>query len=233
MKDYGKFEPVHERLARRSARTSDGRAGPRCGCKDPENGRQLGERCPDLRKRHRGTWAIEVRIDTSKGRRKLHRAGYAKGRRSRGPARSDPRSRAPGRPRCDPGEDRRPDLDGDPPQRRTARRRGCCCRLALGTGPARSGETFGQAWTGWLAAKKRLRRSSRRRLEQIGRHWLLPVLDDVATEDREAGTVGWDVEGEPVHHRCRYRGSLLVCRTRNSSVYTCLLTGWLAPTLAR
>jgi hypothetical protein len=150
MKDYGKFEPVHEHLARRSARASDGRAGPRCGCKDPETGRQLGERCPDLRKRHRGTWAIEVRIDTSKGRRELHRAGYAKGRRSRGRARSDPRSRAPGRPRCDPGEDRRPDLDGDPPQRRTARRRGCCRRLALGTGrPGAARRSARRGPAGW------------------------------------------------------------------------------------
>src|SRR5690349_15309738 len=55
-----------------------GRAYKRCGCKDPDTGRQLGERCPDLRKRHHGTWAIEVRLDTSHGRRKLHRSGYAK-----------------------------------------------------------------------------------------------------------------------------------------------------------
>lgn len=34
----------------------------------------------------------------------------------------------------------------------------------------------------WLAGKKRLRHSSRRRLEQIGRHWLLPVLDGVLLE---------------------------------------------------
>src|SRR5262249_10382033 len=55
-------------------------------------------------------------------------------------------------------------------------------RLALGAGPAGSGETFGQAWAAWLAGKKRLRPSSRRRLEQIGRHWLMPVLADVPLE---------------------------------------------------
>jgi hypothetical protein len=42
--------------------------------------------------------------------------------------------------------------------------------------PASSGETFGPAW---LAGKKRLRPSSSRRLDQIGAHWLLPVLADV------------------------------------------------------
>ena len=47
-------------------------------------------------------------------------------------------------------------------------------RLSLGADPAGSGETFGQAWAAWLAGKKRLRPSSRRRLEQIGAHWLLP-----------------------------------------------------------
>jgi integrase len=55
-------------------------------------------------------------------------------------------------------------------------------RLALGAGPAGSGETFGQAWAGWLAGKRKLRPSSRRRLGQIGEHWLLLVLDGVLLE---------------------------------------------------
>jgi integrase len=55
-------------------------------------------------------------------------------------------------------------------------------RLALGVAPEGTGETFGQAWPAWLAGKKKLRLSSRRRLEQIGAHWLLPVLADVLVE---------------------------------------------------
>jgi hypothetical protein len=55
-------------------------------------------------------------------------------------------------------------------------------RLALRADPASSGETFGQAWPAGLPGKKRLRPSSRRRLEQIGEHWLLPVLADVQLE---------------------------------------------------
>jgi integrase len=159
-----------------------GRAYKRCGCKDPETGRQLGERCPDLRKRHHGTWAIEVRIGTSTGRRKLHRAGYAT------------------REEAEAALDHIRDLvrlaDDDVTRAKigdliwTATRRGGDLpavgvvrhRLALGAGPAGSGETFGHAWAAWLAGKKRLRPSSKRRLEQIGRHWLLPVLDGVLLE---------------------------------------------------
>lgn len=55
-------------------------------------------------------------------------------------------------------------------------------RLALGQDPGSSGVTFGEAWAAWLAGKKRLRRSSRERLEQIGGHWLLPVLTGVPLE---------------------------------------------------
>jgi len=55
-------------------------------------------------------------------------------------------------------------------------------RLALGVAPEGTGETFGQAWPAWLAGKKKLRLSTRRRYEQIGEHWLLPVLADVLVE---------------------------------------------------
>lgn len=34
----------------------------------------------------------------------------------------------------------------------------------------------GKAWDAWLAGKERLRPSSRRRLQQIGKQWILPVL---------------------------------------------------------
>ena len=55
-------------------------------------------------------------------------------------------------------------------------------RLGLGLDPASAGVTFGEAWTAWLAGKKRLRRSAHERLAQIGGHWLLPVLADVPLE---------------------------------------------------
>jgi integrase len=55
-------------------------------------------------------------------------------------------------------------------------------RLGAGLDPAADGITFAEAWKSWLAGKRRLRRSSRERLEQIGEHWLLPVLADVAVE---------------------------------------------------
>jgi integrase len=52
----------------------------------------------------------------------------------------------------------------------------------FGTSPGSPGVTTGEAWTAWLAGKQALRRSSRERLEQIGEHWLLPVLADVPLE---------------------------------------------------
>ena len=55
-------------------------------------------------------------------------------------------------------------------------------RLGLGQDPASAGVTFGEAWTAWLAGKKRLRRSAHERLAQIGAHWLTPVLADVPLE---------------------------------------------------
>jgi integrase len=55
-------------------------------------------------------------------------------------------------------------------------------RLGLGLDPASTGVTFGEAWAAWLAGKRRLRRSSRERIGQIGDHWLLPVLADVPLE---------------------------------------------------
>jgi integrase len=162
--------------------TSRGRVYKRCGCKDPVTGKQVGKNCPGLRRRHHGEWAIEVRITTSPGVRKLHRSGYA----TRDAALAalsqigellhlagDPQMAA-----------RIGDLiwsasryGGDLPQAGDVRR-----RLALGTDPAGDGETFGQAWDMWLAGKRRLRPSSRRRLGQIGDHWLRPVLADVLVE---------------------------------------------------
>ncbi|HEX9515281.1 MAG TPA: tyrosine-type recombinase/integrase [Streptosporangiaceae bacterium] len=52
----------------------------------------------------------------------------------------------------------------------------------LGQDPGSSGVTFGEAWTAWLAGKRKLRQSARARLEQIGAHWLIPAIGDVPLE---------------------------------------------------
>lgn len=166
-----------------------GSTGKRCGCRDPETGKQLGAQCPDLRKRHHGDYYFEVRIDTTAGRRKLKRSGFA---------RADDADDALDRIRDlvrlaqDPGDAARiGDLiwsarvrDGQLqlPSADVVRR-----RLSLGADPGSSGETFGQAWDAWLAGKKRLRPSSRRRLEQIGEHWLRPAIADVPLERLNGG----------------------------------------------
>jgi integrase len=155
--------------------------GKRCGCRD-ESGRQLGAACPKLRQRHHGSYEAALRIDTSTGRRKLHRSGFeSAGARDE----FEDQVRELVRLADDDGTRARiGDLifeltrrGGQLPDAEVVRR-----RLALGVAPGGSGETFGQAWSTWLAGKKRLRASSRRRLEQIGAHWLLPVLDGVLIE---------------------------------------------------
>jgi integrase len=55
-------------------------------------------------------------------------------------------------------------------------------RIGLGLDPASTGVTVSEAWAAWLAGKRKLRQSARARLEQIGEHWLLPVLADVPLE---------------------------------------------------
>ena len=55
-------------------------------------------------------------------------------------------------------------------------------RIGLGLDPGSTGVTVGEAWRAWLSGKKRLRQSSRARLEVAGRHWILPVLADVPLE---------------------------------------------------
>jgi integrase len=157
--------------------------GKRCGCRD-EQGKLLGSRCPDLGKRHHGSYEAAVRIDTSaKRNRKLHRSGFAKAddrdefvRQVRELVRlagDDDGTRA----RIGDLIFERTRYSGPLPSAEDVRR-----RLALGGDPAGTGETFGRAWESWLAGKRKLRPSSRRRLEQIGVHWLLPVLADVRLE---------------------------------------------------
>ena len=145
-------------------------------------GKQLGSACPKLRQRHHGSYEAAPRVETSDGRKKLHRSGFeTAGKRDafEGQVRDLTRLADDKVTRAKIGgliwqASRR---GGQLPAVEDVRH-----RLALGAGPAGSGETFGQAWNDWLAGKRRLRPSSRRRLVQIGEHWLRPVLGDVLLE---------------------------------------------------
>jgi integrase len=163
-----------------------------CHCRG-EDGRRLGAKCPKLRrgdgspnyKHGSGGWAM--RIPTTSGTKLVKRFGYRSGpaidagaRQAKGLlalAGADTITRAKigdlivaarrGRPL---------------PSLEDVRR-----RLLIGADPGTTGVTFGQAWAAWLAGKRRLRRSSRERLAQIGEHWLLPVLADVPLEKMNGG----------------------------------------------
>ncbi len=154
----------------------------RCGCTDPTTRKQLGASCPDLAKRRHGTWCYEVRIDTTQGRRKLKRSGFAR--------ESD--ARAVLEQIADlvklAGEDTRTRRKiGDMVAEKTARggqlptvediRRRLGLRRELD-----ASETFGEAWAAWLASRRKARPSYANTLAQHGRNWLLPVLADVALD---------------------------------------------------
>ena len=152
----------------------------RCGCTGPD-GRQLGAGCPELSRRRHGTWCYEIRLDTTAGRRKLKRSGFA--RQSDATAALD----TIGDLVKLAGDDERArrkigDMvfeksarGGELPAVDDVRRRLGLRRETLG-----STETFGDSWRAWLAGKKKLRPSSAKRLGEIGDHWLLPVLGNIA-----------------------------------------------------
>ena len=49
----------------------------RCGCKHPDTGKPLNQRCPRLQTQRHGAWMLDARIDTTdKPRRRLKRGGY-------------------------------------------------------------------------------------------------------------------------------------------------------------
>ena len=142
-----------------------------------------GADCPDLARRRHGSWFYAIWLDTATGRKPLRRGGF--------PLQGDAEA-ALGKVRelvtlaGDDDSTRRQVGDmitgktrrgGPLPDATTVKR-----RLGLGQDPGTSGATFGEAWGAWLAGKRQLRASARRRLEQIGEHWLLPALADVPLE---------------------------------------------------
>ena len=159
----------------------------RCGCRGPD-GKQFGQACPKLWRKD-GTWnpkhgsaGFATRVPVTGGVQQVKRFGSA----SKADAKDA--AEAVGKLLDLAGTDstiraRIGDMiaeakHGAPlPALEDVRR-----RLGLGLDLASTGVTFGEAWTAWLTGKKRLRQSARERLEQIGEHWLLPVLQDVPLE---------------------------------------------------
>jgi integrase len=160
--------------------SANGSTSKRCGCTDPDTGKQLGAKCPDLQKRRHGTWCCEIRIDTTTGRRKLSRSGFAREADASAMlenvrdliklAGDDERSRR----KIGDMVFEKSARGGELPAVDDVRR-----RLGLRRDDLGSTDTFGTSWRAWLAGKKKLRPSSAKRLGEVGDHWLLPVLEDI------------------------------------------------------
>ena len=147
----------------------------RCTC--PE-----GRKCPRLRERRHGIWGYDRRVLTSTGTRTLRRNGFDTQKAAEAAlervndliklAKGDKRVEAKiGDMVFD-----RSKRGGELPAVEDVSR-----RLGLQRDLATS-ETFGVAWQTWLRGNREARPSYARSLEQIGRNWLLPVLEDVEVD---------------------------------------------------
>jgi integrase len=154
----------------------------RCGCTDPVTGKQLGAKCPDLDKRHHGTWCYRVRLDTTSGRRQLFRSGFARESDARavlGQITDLVKLAGDDAKACRKIGDMIADKTtrgGQLPSVEDVRR-----RLGLHR-ELDASETFGEAWEAWLAGRRKARLSYANTLAQHGRNWLLPVLADIALD---------------------------------------------------
>lgn len=156
----------------------------RCGCKDPGTRKPLNQHCPLLAKRRHGTWMFDTRIDTTAVKaRRLKRGGYATEK-----AAADALDQVRDLVKLAQDDEKARGRIGDMIFEKSARggelpavedvRR----RLGLRRENLSADETFGVAWPAWLKGKKKLRDSSDKRLREIGDHWLIPVLEDIAVE---------------------------------------------------
>lgn len=160
----------------------------RCACTGPD-GRPRGQGCPELWRKDGKTWNSRhgsagwaARIPTGTGTRLVKRFGYSSKTEAESAAQAAGKlldlAGADDATRAAIGDLIAAAKRGAPlPAAEDVRR-----RLGLGLDPASPGVTFGQAWASWLDGNKRLRKSARRRLDGIGRHWLLPVLAGVPLE---------------------------------------------------
>ena len=163
--------------------SANGSTYKRCGCTNLATGKQLGAQCPELEKRRHGAWCCEIRLDTTAGRRKLKRSGFAREADASAMldkvrdlvklAGDDERARRKIGDMIFEKSARRGELPAVDDVRR---------RLGLRRDDLGSSDTFGIAWPAWLAGKKKLRPSSAKLLRDYGNHWLLPVLADVPVD---------------------------------------------------
>jgi integrase len=145
----------------------------RCTCSE-------GRKCPRLKDRHHGSWGFDLRVQTPAGIRTLRRTGFktqtdAKTRLNQVNdliklAKDDDKARQKIGEMIFERSLRR----GELPDAEDVRR-----RLGLRRDNLGSSDTFGVSWRAWLAGKKKLRASARKRLTEVGDHWLLPVLEDI------------------------------------------------------
>jgi integrase len=155
----------------------------RCYCKDPVTGREMGAACPKLDNRRHGTWCLKIRLETTTGTRQLKRSGFDREADASGAldiirdlvklAGDDERA-----------EQKIGDLifeksarGGELPALEDVRR-----RLGLRAENLGASGTFAAAWGAYCQAKRKWRPTTRARNEEIGAHWLLPVLEDVQVD---------------------------------------------------
>lgn len=146
----------------------------RCTC--PE-----GRKCPRLKDRRHGSWGLDRRVETTTGTRTFRRTGFDTQTKAKGVldqvndliklAKDDESARR----KIGDMIFEKSLRGGELPEIDDVRRRLGLRRENLG-----SSDTFGVSWNAWLAGKKKLRDSSAKRLAEIGEHWLLPVLGDIA-----------------------------------------------------
>jgi integrase len=137
--------------------------------------------CPRLKDRHHGSWGFDLRVKTTAGARTLRRGGFDTQKEAKNvldqvndliklAGSDDTALKKIGDMIFEKSYHR-----GELPAVDDVRR-----RLGLRRDNLSSSETFGDAWSAWLAGKKALRPSSAKRLGEIGEHWLIPVLKDIA-----------------------------------------------------
>jgi integrase len=163
----------------------------RCNCKDPVTGKELGRKCPDLGKRHHGTYGYATRIPATipatgkPGVRDLHRFNADWDTK----AKADKAAEQVWDLIKLAGDDKAAAVRiGDMIFEKTARggelpavedvRR----RLGLRRANLGASETFGDAWAAWLTGKRKAKPSYLKWLGEIGRNWLLPVLKDIPVD---------------------------------------------------